>query len=211
MYLLLYLWICRELEEPSYIVFQVYFVVCSTGVMFMCITLTCCFGRCYVYSLCFVSYVSLRCCICIYICGVLDFLSSSMLLFLKCVFGYILYVICRCVLYWGGVLFCVVYGVGVLWAISLYDIVLAFIFRMCWGFQGLLHINSFTCVVRVWIICDKSIFLILRCCFVMCCVWSRCFVSYLSLWWCICFYICGFVGSWKNLGILFFRWYMFIP
>jgi hypothetical protein len=73
------------------------------------------------------------------------------------------------------------------------------------GFQGLLHINSFTCVVRVWIICDKSIFLILRCCFVMCCVWSRCFVSYLSLWWCICFYICGFVGSWKNLGILFFR------
>jgi len=92
-------WICRELEEPRYIVFQVYFVVCSTGVMFMCITLTCCFGRCYVYSLCFVSYVSLRCCICIYICGVLDFLSSSMLLFLKCVFGYVLYVICRCVLY----------------------------------------------------------------------------------------------------------------
>ena len=118
---------------------------------------------------------------------------------------YVLYVICRCVLYWGGVLSCVVYGVGVLWAISLYDVVLAFIFLMCWDFQGLLYINSFTCVLRVRTICDKSIFVILRCCFVMCCVWSRCFVSYLSLWWCICIYICGFVGSWKDLCMLFFR------
>ena len=125
--------------------------------------------------------------------------------------GYVLYVICLCVLYWGGVLFCVVYGVGVLGAICLYYVVLAFIFLMSWDFQGLLHINSFTCVLRVWIICDKSIFIILRCCFVMCCVWSRCLVSYLSLWWCICIYICGFIGCWKDLCILFFRcilWYV---
>ena len=125
--------------------------------------------------------------------------------------GYVLYVICLCVLYWGGVLFYVVYGVGVLGAICLYYVVLAFIFLMSWDFQGLLHINSFTCVLRVWIICDKSIFIILRCCFVMCCVWSRCLVSYLSLWWCICIYICGFIGCWKDLCILFSRGYMCIP
>ena len=59
MYLHLYLWIYRVLEGPVYIVFQVYFVVCGTCVMFMCIILTCYFGLCYVYSLCFVNYVSL--------------------------------------------------------------------------------------------------------------------------------------------------------